>query len=124
MVEPSCPALLVLDDDDFRRSLIKTLDQKHFTVTFSPDGDDTVKMLERERRAFHVIVLGLDLASRKGVKTLEFLRDHREKFRCGLIIIGEPNPAIRTFAPWADETLMRPVDPDYVAARARTYCNC
>ena len=124
MVEPSCPALLVLDDDDFRRDLIKTLDQKHFTVTFSPDGDDTVKMLERERRAFHVIVLGLDLQSKKCVMTLEYLRDHRDKFRCGIIIIGEPNPQIRTFAPWVNDTLMRPVDPDYVATRARTYCGC
>ncbi len=96
MVEPSCPALVILDDDAFRSELIKTFDQKHFTVTFSTDGDEMVQLLEGERRAI----------------------------RCGIIIIGEPSPEIRKFAPWVDETLLRPVDPDYVAKRARTYCTC
>jgi len=85
MVEPSCPALVILDDDAFRSALIRTFDQKHFTVTYSKNGD--------------------------------------EKIRCG-IIIGEPSPEIRTFAPWVDETLLRPVDPEYVARRASAYCNC
>jgi ActR/RegA family two-component response regulator len=124
MVEPSCPALVILEDDAFRRSLIKTFDERHFTVTFSPDGEDVVKVLEAERRAFHVIVVGLDVAKKKGTRALEYLSQHRDKFRCGVIIIGEPSPEVRTFAPWVDETLLRPVDPVYVADRARTYCNC
>ena len=124
MVEPSCPALVILDDDAFRRSLIKTLDEKHFTVTFSEDGDGVIEMLEKERRAFHVVMLGLDVEKKRGMIALEYLRQHREKIRCGIIVIGEPNPAIRTHAPWVDETLLKPVDPDYVATRARTYCNC
>ena len=123
MVEPSCPALVVLDDDAFRSSLIKTLDATHFTVTFSPDAD-VVNLLERERRAFNVILVGLDLGNGKGVRALEYLEGHRDTVRCGVIVIGEPNPGIRTFAPWVDETLLRPVDPDYVATRARTYCGC
>ena len=124
MVQPSCPALLILDDDAFRRSLIKTLDQKHFAVTFSSDGDAAVSMLESERRAFHVAVIGLDVEKSIGIKALDYLKTHREKIRCGIIIISEPSPQVRTFAPWVDETLLRPVDPDYVATRARTYCNC
>ncbi len=124
MVEPSCPALVILDDDSFRRSLIRTLDEKHFSVTFSTDGDDAVKMLENNHRGFKVVLLGLDLKSGTGMKALAYLRDHRELVKCGIIIIGEPNPEIRTYAPWADETLLKPVDPDYVARRARTYCSC
>src|SRR3954452_2023547 len=104
MIEPSCPALLVLDDDAFRRTLIKTLDEKHFTVTFSPDGDEVVELLEAERRAFHVIVVRLNIEKKKGARALEYLSSHREKFRCGIIIIGEPSPEVRTFAPWVDET--------------------
>lgn len=33
-IAPSCPALLIHDDDPYRQSLIARLDQKHFTVTF------------------------------------------------------------------------------------------
>jgi len=32
-VTPSCPVLLIHDDDPFRKSLIATLDQRHFAVT-------------------------------------------------------------------------------------------
>lgn len=124
MVEPSCPALVILDDDTFRRSLIKTLDQKHFSVTFFSDGDDAIGILKEKHQTFRVVLLGLDLRTRRGLQSLEYLRDHRQKVTCGIIIIGEPNPEIRTYAPWADETLLKPVDPDYVARRARTYCSC
>ena len=125
MVEPSCPALVILDEDVFRTELIKTFDQNHFTVTcYTPESENVVQSLEHERRSFHVIIVGIDLENRIGVAALDYLRDHREKMRCGIIIIGEPSPEIRTFAPWVDETPPRPVDPDYVARRARTYCNC
>src|ERR1051325_395238 len=106
MVEPSCPAFVLLDDDAFRASLIKTFDAKHFTVTFSEDGQSAVSLLEKERRAFHVVVVGLDVDKKKGVAPLEYLKDHREKIRCGILVIAEPNPKARTFAPWVDETLL------------------
>lgn len=121
-VTPSCPVLVIHDDDPFRRSLIATLDQKHFTVTFGADGDEALKLLED--RSYRVILVGVSLAQKKGLKTLDFLRDHRERAKCGVIILGDPSPELRTYAPWADETLLKPVDPAYVAERARTYCNC
>jgi ActR/RegA family two-component response regulator len=123
MVEPSCKVFVILDDDPFRRSLIRTLDEKHFSVTFSADDDTALDHL-RADPPFKVVLLGLDLSSRKGLRSLEYLRDNRPQMQCGVIIIGEPNPEIRTYAPWADETLLKPVDPAYVAQRARTYCNC
>lgn len=122
MITPSCPAFVVLDDDPFRKSLIAALDQKHFTVTFSPDGNDAIELLRG--RPYRVVLLGLDLASKKGMQVLEFLRGHRERVPCGLIVIGDPSPELRAFARDADETLLKPVDPDYVADRARAYCNC
>ena len=122
MITPSCPAFVVHDDDPFRKSLIASLDKKHFTVTFSPDGEDAVELLQA--RQYSVVLLGLDLATKKGMQVLEYLRTNRGQARCGVIIIGDPSPELRTFARDADETLLKPVDPDYVADRARTYCNC
>lgn len=122
MVRPSCPALVIHDDDAFRKSLIATLDQHNFTVTVSSDGEDAVALL-RDRR-FNVIVLGVNLATERGLRTLEYLRGAKESLGCGLIILGDSDPRIRTYAPWADETLLKPVDPAYVATRARAYCDC
>ncbi len=122
MVQPSCPVLLVHDDDAFRRSLIATLDQKGFSVTSAADGAPALDIL-RERE-FHVVILGLDLKTNSGAASLEYLRENRQQARCGTIILGESDPRVRTFAPWVDETLLKPVDPDYVASRARSYCRC
>ncbi len=122
MIEPSCPAFVVHDDDAYRRRLIASLDARHFSVTFAPDGDGAIALLKS--RQFRVVVLSLDLQSGRGVAALDYIRDHREPSLCGVLILGEPDPRMRTFAPWADETLMKPVDPDYVATRARAYCNC
>src|SRR5688572_10976938 len=122
MVRPSCPALLIHDDDDFRKKLIATLDQHNFSVTFAPDGGDAIDHLKARR--FSVVLLGVNLATRRGVETLDYLRDQRHSVKCGLIILGDPDPEIRKFASWADETLLKPVDPQYVAARARAYCDC
>jgi len=123
MVQPSCPVLVILDDDPFRKSLIAAIDLKHFAVTFAADGEEAVDVLRTRAVSFKVILLGIDLVKQKGMSTGEFLREHRDG-SCGVIIIGEPTPELRTFAPWADETLMKPVDADYVANRARTYCDC
>jgi DNA-binding response OmpR family regulator len=122
MVRPSCPALLVHDDDDFRKRLIATLDQQGFSVTFAPDGDGAIDHLKA--RKFSVVILGVNLGARRGLRTLDFLRGTRDSVKCGVILLGDPDPQIRTYATWADETLLKPVDPQYVATRARAYCDC
>jgi DNA-binding response OmpR family regulator len=113
---------VIHDDDAFRRKLIATLDARHFSVTYAADGDEAIELLRT--RQFRVVVLSLNLQSGRGVRSLDYIRDHREPSLCGVLILGDPDPRIRTFAPWADETLMKPVDAAYVAQRARTYCNC
>ncbi|HEY0158405.1 MAG TPA: response regulator [Thermoanaerobaculia bacterium] len=122
MVRPSCPALVIHDDDAFRRSLIATLDQSNFVVTFAADGDGAVDILSK--RPFNVVILGVNLDTKKGLRSLEFLRSEKPKIKCGVIILGDPSPQIRTYAPWADETLLKPVDAQYVVSRARAYCDC
>jgi hypothetical protein len=70
------------------------------------------------------VLLGVNLSTRNGLQALDYLRDHHESVKCGVILLGDPDPGIRTYAPWADETLLKPVDPGYVATRARSYCDC
>lgn len=91
-------------------------------MTFAADGPAAVDILKD--RTFRVVIVGVELKSRKGLATLDFLEANRTRARCGVMILGESDPNIRTFAPWADETLLRPVDAAYVANRARAYCSC
>ena len=121
-VTPSCHALLIHEDDAYRKSLIATLDARHFAVTFATDSDEALQHLRAGN--FRVILLGVSLQAKKGLKAAAFLHENRDVVKCGVIILGDPDPAIRTFAPWADETLLKPVDPGYVAQRALVYCAC
>lgn len=120
MVHPSCPALVIHEDDAYRKSLIATLDQHNFTVTFASDAD-AVEILKTRR--FRVVLVGVNLVSKTGLQSLEFLHSSKEKLGCGVLILGEPDPRIRTYAQWADETLLKPVDAAYVVTRARAYCD-
>jgi len=114
--------LLIHDEDEFRKRLIATLDQKNFSVTFASDGPQALGHLKA--RKFAVVLLGVNLSTRRGMEALEYVRTNRAALGCGVILLGDPDPGIRTFAPWADETLLKPVDPGYVATRALAYCDC
>lgn len=122
MIQPSCPALLVHDDDAFRAQLVKALDANHFSVTVATDGADAIAALSD--RVYRVLILGFDGGSGSGRQTLDYLREHHEQVTCGIVVLGNANPELLTLAPFADETLRKPVDPAYVATRARAYCAC
>ena len=119
MVSPSCPALLIHDDDAFRKSLIAALDQTHFTVSYFADATEAASVLQSEQ-PFKVVVLQVDFKTKKGVAALDQLQANRGSAR--VIVISDSNPDLRSYARLADETLLKPVDPAYVARRAQTYC--
>jgi two-component system response regulator QseB len=120
-VTPSCPILVVHEDDLFRRKLIAALDERHFTVTFVGDGEEAVEALQEKK--YRVILLGVDLAARRGLQAFDYVRGHRQELNgTTLLVVGEASPELRTLASFADETLLKPVDAAYVADRARNYC--
>lgn len=121
MVSPSCPALVIHPNDAFRKALIAALDQHHFKVSF--DSDEARARERLDTSAFRVIIVGLNVAQGLGVQVLDLVRGARERHACGVILLGDADPQLRTIAPWADETLLKPVDANYVAQRARTYCD-
>lgn len=120
-IAPSCPALLIHDDDPYRQSLIARLDQKHFTVTFVANSADAIEAIEQ--RAYKVILISVDLKRKRGLDVLHYLRQRRAALNgTAIIILGDPDPELRTYASVADETLLKPVDPTYVVTRAQAYC--
>ena len=101
---------------------MKALDANHFSVTVATDGADAIAALSD--RVYRVLILGFDGGSGSGRQTLDYLREHHEQVTCGIVVLGNANPELLTLAPFADETLRKPVDPAYVATRARAYCAC
>ena len=107
-VAPSCPVLLVHDDDAFRRALIKALDERYFSVTYTDDESDAASALRE--KSFPVVILGAEHAG---------ILDQADELGAAVILVGDVDAERRKRA---DETLLKPVDAAYVAERARTYC--
>lgn len=58
------------------------------------------------------------------MKALSYINENRGSLKgLSVLVIGEPNPELRNHTATADETLLKPVDPSYVADRARAYCS-
>lgn len=123
VMKPSCPVLVVEDDESFRKPLIVALDEMHFTVTSASNGVEAIEMLEG--RAFQVIILDLNLPERTGYEVLEHIRANREKITARIIVVSGVGPQARQDADLAiaEEVLLKPVDFHYVAQRAIKYCD-
>lgn len=120
-ISPSCHILVVHDDDPFRKQLIRTLDQTHFSVTYTADPVEALTWLED--RVFAVVLVSVDVRGPHNLNVLEALRDRRaESAREAVIVLSPPSAEVRELARFADETLMLPVDAGHVATRAQTYC--
>lgn len=118
---PSCHILVVHEDDAFRKQLIRTLDQHHFSVTSTADGIEALAYLEE--RVFSVVVVYVDVRGPQNLNVLEALRERRSKGGGeALIVLAPPSEEVRELARFADETMMTPVDVAHLTARARTYC--
>lgn len=123
MLKPSCPVLVVEDDDSFRKPLIAALDQAHFTVTAASTAEEALRLFES--RMFQVIILDLKLPGQSGYDLLNYIRDNREKVPSHIIIVSGVGPHARQDADLsiAEEVLLKPVDYRYVAQRAQKYCS-
>lgn len=122
-MKPSCPVLVVEDDESFRKPLIVALDEMHFTVTSAVTGADAIEMLSA--RTFQVIILDLNLPERSGYEVLEYIRANRDKIAARIIVVSGVGPQARQDADLAiaEEVLLKPVDFRYVAQRATKYCD-
>lgn len=121
-MKPSCPVLVVEDDESFRKPLVAALDQAHFTVTAVATAEEA--LAELEAREFDVIILDLKLPERSGYDVLDHIRSNRQRITAKILVVSGVGPQLRQDAALgiAEEVLLKPVDHRYVAQRARKYC--
>lgn len=120
---PSCPALVVEDDDTFRKPLVAALDAAHFTVTMAVTAHEALAAISA--RKFHIIILDLNLPDRSGLEVLNHISANREAVDSKVIVVSGVDPHLRQSAELsvAEEVLLKPVDFRYVAERAKRYCS-
>ena len=114
--------ILVVDDDDGIRSLVKQyLNENNFLVTTSDSAEDAEKKILFIK--FDLIVLDIMMTGRSG---LEFIKDNKLKIDTPIILLtakGEAEDRVDGLEIGADDYLPKPFEPRELTLRIKNILN-
>ena len=114
--------ILVVDDDDGIRSLVKKyLNENNFIVTTADNAENASKKIEIIK--FDLIILDIMMPGKSG---LEFLKDNRKKLDTPIILLtakGEASERVAGLEIGADDYLPKPFEPKELILRIKNILN-
>ena len=114
--------ILVVDDDDGIRSLVKKyLNENKFLVTTANSAENASEKLKLVE--FDLIILDIMMPGKSG---LEFIEENRKKIHTPIILLtakGEPNERIEGLEIGADDYLPKPFEPKELILRIQNIIN-
>ena len=114
--------ILVVDDDDGIRSLVKQyLSKNNFLVTTANSAEDAAKKISIIK--FDLIVLDIMMPGQNG---LEFTQEHKAKIDTPIILLtakGEANERVEGLEVGADDYLPKPFEPKELVLRIKNIIN-
>jgi two-component system phosphate regulon response regulator OmpR len=120
MTDPEAPHLLVVDDDQRIRTLLRRyLSEQGFRVTVAEDAAAARRALSAF--AFDLLVLDVMMPGESGLDLTESLRrEGRDVPVLMLTAAGSPDDRVAGFERGADDYLAKPFDPRELSLRIRT----
>ena len=114
--------ILVVDDDDGIRSLVKKyLNENRFLITTAENAEDAKKKIELIK--FDLIILDIMMPGKSG---LEFISENKKKLQTPVILLtakGEPDERIEGLEMGADDYLPKPFEPKELILRIKNILN-
>ena len=114
--------ILVVDDDDGIRSLVKKyLNENKFLVTTADSAESALEKIKIIK--FDLIVLDIMMPGKNG---LEFIKENKKKLETPIILLtakGEANERIEGLEIGADDYLPKPFEPKELLLRIRNILN-
>ena len=114
--------ILVVDDDDGIRSLVKKyLNENKFLVTSADSAEDASEKIKIIK--FDLIILDIMMPGKSG---LEFKEDHKNKLETPIVLLtakGEAYERIKGLESGADEYLAKPFEPKELLLRIQNILN-
>ena len=108
--------ILVVDDDDGIRSLVKKyLYENNYLITTASNAEDASEKIKIIR--FDLIILDIMMPGKSG---LEFIEDHKKKLETPIILLtakGEADERIKGLEIGADDYLPKPFEPKELLLR-------
>ena len=114
--------ILVVDDDDGIRSLVKQyLNENNFLVTTAISAEDAIKKINLIK--FDLVVLDIMMPGKNG---LEFTIENKQKINTPIILLtakGEASERVEGLEVGADDYLAKPFEPKELILRIRNILN-
>ena len=114
--------ILVVDDDDGIRSLVKKyLNENKYLVTTAISAEDASEKIKIIK--FDLLVLDIMMPGKSG---LEFIKENKRKFETPVILLtakGEANERIEGLETGADDYLPKPFEPKELILRIQNIIN-
>jgi len=114
--------ILVVDDDDGIRSLVKQyLNKNNFLVTTSNSAENATEKVTIIK--FDLIVLDIMMAGKSG---LDFIKENKKKINTPIILLtakGESNDRVEGLEIGADDYLAKPFEPKELTLRIKNILN-
>ena len=114
--------ILVVDDDDGIRSLVKKyLNENNFLISTAENAEDAKKKVELIK--FDLIILDIMMPGKSG---LEFIQENKKKLETPIILLtakGEPSERIEGLEIGADDYLPKPFAPKELILRIKNILN-
>ena len=114
--------ILVVDDDDGIRSLVKKyLNENEFLVTTADSAEDALKKIKIIE--FDLIILDIMMPGKSG---LEFINENKRNIKTPIILLtakGQPSERVEGLEIGADDYLPKPFDPKELVLRIKNIIN-
>ena len=114
--------ILVVDDDDGIRSLVKKyLNKNNYLVTTANSAEDASEKIKILK--FDLIILDIMMPGKSG---LEFIEDHKKDLDTPIILLtakGEANERVQGLEIGADDYLPKPFEPKELTLRIQNILN-
>jgi phosphate regulon transcriptional regulator PhoB len=112
--------LVVEDEPDIRKLVNYNLAQEHFKVIEAEDGEQALKVIQRDKP--HLVVLDLMLPGLSGIELCKILRERSETAKLPILMLtakaGEADRVVG-LEMGADDYLAKPFSPRELVARVR-----
>ena len=120
MVNSGQKILVVEDEPDIRKLVQYNLTQERFKVLEAEDGEQALKIVQRDRP--HLLILDLMLPGLSGIEVCRILRDRTETAKLPILMLtakaGETDRVLG-LEMGADDYLTKPFSPRELVARVR-----
>ncbi len=112
--------ILIADDADVGRSILRTLLRNEFDVVEARDGLEAVRLLQTSSSSPDLVILDLMMPGMDGLKVLAYMRDNHLLSRVPVLVlsaVSDSQDVVKCLEAGATDVLEKPFDPAVLRAK-------